>query len=164
MRKLLVLLIMALVVTPTASAFITLSIAVTSGATVTAPVVTLTGVDQTKTFTIAVSEVYTGTTNTLGWKITASSTTLTSGAHTLPPLQVTAIARGTCTGTCVTPTNSITLPVALSTTAQSIYNAAANTGKGTWPLTGTFQITYPANALPGTYSAVVTLATAEGPT
>jgi hypothetical protein len=162
MRRLLVL-ALALVVTPAATAA-TLTLSITTGSPVSAPSATLSGVDQTKTFPIVVSEVYTGAGNTLGWKITASSTTLTSSGRTLPPLQVTAIALGTCTGTCVTPSNSITLPVALSTTAQSIYNAAANTGKGTWPITGTFQITYPANALPGAYSAVVTLATASGPT
>ena len=51
----------------------------------------------------------------------------------------------------------------LSTTATKIYNAAANTGKGTVVLTPTYQVSYPANALPGTYSATVTLTGATGP-
>ena len=162
MRRLLILLF-ALVVTPTASAA-TLTLTLVTASPVTAPGITLNGVDQTKTFAIAVSEAYTGAGNTLGWNVTASSTTLTSAGKTLPALIVTTVAAGTCTGGgCNQPTNSITWPITLSTTAQKIFNAAAGTGKGTVTLTGTYQVTYPSNALPGTYSAVVTLATATGP-
>jgi hypothetical protein len=160
MRWLLVLMV-ALVVTPAANA--TFSIAIT-GTKVTAPGITLNGVDQTSTFTVAATETNTGGGNTAGWNVTAASATLTSAGKTLPALEVTTVARGNCTGTgCVNPTNSITWPITLSTTAQKIYNATAGTGKGTVILTGTYQVTYPANALPGTYTAVVTLATATGP-
>jgi hypothetical protein len=159
MRRLLVLAI-ALVVTPAAGAAISIVIP----ASVTAPGITLNGVDQTATFTIAATEKDTGLFVTPGWNITAASTTLTSGTHTLPALIVTTVTRGNCTGLfCTNPTNSVTWPVSLSTTAAKIYNAAANTGTGTVILTGTYQITYPANALPGTYSATVTLATSTGP-
>jgi len=162
MRRLLVL-VVSLVVAPTASAA-TLAITISTGSPVTAPGVTLSGIDQTKTFTIAVSEAYTGAGNTAGWNVTAASTTLTSVGKTLPALIVTTVARGNCTGVgCVNPTNSITWPTTLSTTPQKIYDAAAATGKGTVVLTGTYQVTYPSNALPGTYSAVVTLATSTGP-
>jgi hypothetical protein len=162
MRRLLVL-ALALVVTPAASAA-TLTLTITTGSPVTAPGVTLSGIDQTKTFAIAVSEAYTGSFNTAGWNVTAASTTLTSSGKTLPALIVTTVAAGACSGTgCNSPTNSITWPVTLGTTAAKIYNAAANTGKGTVTLTGTYQVTYPANALPGTYTATVTLATTTGP-
>ena len=73
-------------------------------------------------------------------------------------MKVTGVTNANCTGVgCVNPTNSITWPVTLSTTATRIFNAAANTGKGTVVLTATYQVSYPANALPGTYSATVTL-------
>lgn len=161
MRRLLAL-ALALVVTPAASAA-TLSITIT-GTSVNAPGITLSGVDQTKTFTVAATEAYTGYGNNAGWNVTAASTTLTSLGKTLPALIVATVARGNCTpGGCVNPTNSITWPITLSTTAQKIYDAAPNTGTDTVVLTGTYQVTYPANALPGTYSAVVTLATSTGP-
>jgi hypothetical protein len=51
----------------------------------------------------------------------------------------------------------------LSTTAVKVFNAAFNTGKGTMAVTHTFQITYPSNVLPGTYSSVVTLSLVSGP-
>ncbi len=161
MRRLLAL-VLALVVTPAAGAA-TLSIAITP-TTVTAPGVTLNGVDQTSTFTIPATEAYTGGGNTAGWNVTAASATLTSSGKTLPAMIVTGVAAGTCSGGgCSQPTNAITWPITLSTTAVKIFNAAAGTGKGTVVLTGTYQVTYPANALPGTYTAVVTLATATGP-
>ncbi len=131
---------------------------------ITAPGVTLNGDDQTKTFTMQYTVAYTGPANTLGWNVQASSTTLTSAGKTLPAMKVTGVTNANCTGAgCVNPTNSITWPVTLSTTATKIFNAAANTGKGTVVLTATYQVSYPANALPGTYSATVTLAGATGP-
>ena len=51
----------------------------------------------------------------------------------------------------------------MTTTAQTIYNAAVNTGRGTFTVTSTFQLDYLANALPGTYSSTVTLAGSTGP-
>lgn len=163
MRRLLVALL-ALAAVPTAAAA-TFNYSVTTTSPVTAPGVTLNGDDQTKTFTIVSQVQYTGGQNTAGWNIQASSTTLTSGSNTLPALQVTA---GTfaCASSCTTnPTSSVTYPVTLSTTAQRIYNAAANTGRGTFNVTNTFQITYPANAIASAtpYSCTVTLTGATGP-
>jgi hypothetical protein len=107
---------------------------------------------------------YTQGQNTAGWNVTASATTPTSGSNTLPALAVTGVTNGNCTGgACVNPTNSITWPITLSGTAQKIFNADVNTGRGTVVLTATFQMTYPANALPGTYSSVVTVNGATGP-
>jgi hypothetical protein len=53
--------------------------------------------------------------------------------------------------------------VTLSTTAAKIYNAAVNTGTGAVTLTPTYKVSYPANALPGTYTATVTVAVTAGP-
>lgn len=130
---------------------------------VTVATVTLSGLDQTKTFTIANTVAYTGGSNTAGWKVQAAATTPTSGSNSLPALTVTA---GTfsCVSSCATnPTNGIAYPLTLSTTAQTIYNAAANTGKGTFTVTSTFQVSYAANIYPGTYVSTVTLTGSTGP-
>jgi hypothetical protein len=130
---------------------------------VTVATVTLSGVDQTKTFTIANTVAYTGGNTTAGWKVQASATTPTSGSNTLPPLKVTA-GSATCQGTCATnPTNAISYPLTMSGTAQTIFNAAANTGQGTFTVTSTFQLSYAANIYPGTYTSTVTLTGTTGP-
>jgi hypothetical protein len=155
----LLLVIVALVVTPAANAAFSIAITATS---VLAPGVTLNGVDQTSTFTVAATEV--ATTGTAGWNITAASTTLTSGTKTLPALIVTTVSSAACSGfRCIKPTNDRTWPLPLSTTPVKIYNALSGTGTGTVVVTGTYEVTYPANALPGTYTATITLATFTGP-
>ncbi len=159
MRTLLVILV-ALAVPSTALA----AFSVTAPGTVTVPPITLNGDDQTKTFTMAHTVKNTGSGNTAGWNIQVASTTLTSGAKTLPALQVTGVTSANCTGGgCVNPANSITWPVTLGTTGVKIFNAAANTGKGSVILTATYQLIYPANALPGTYTATVTVTAVAGP-
>jgi hypothetical protein len=140
------------------------TLVVNTASPVTAPGVTLNGDDQTKTFTMSYTVTNTGAGNTVGWNVQVSSTTLTSSGKTLPAMQVTGVSSANCTGSgCVNPTNSITWPMTLSTTAAKIFNAAANTGKGSVVLTPTYQVSYPANALPGTYTATVTVAVASGP-
>jgi hypothetical protein len=162
MRLLLALVLCSLaLVSSAAAATFNYSVATTSP--LTAPGVTLNGVDQLKTFTIDSTVQYTGGNNNAGWKVQASATIPASGGNTLPALIVTA---GTfsCVSSCTTnPTNAIGYPLTLTTTAQTIYNAAANTGRGTFTVTGTFQLDYLANALPGTYSSTVTLAGSNGP-
>jgi len=157
-----VVVVVSLVLPSAAAATFTFS--VTTSSPVTAPTVTLSGDDQTKTFTIVTQVAYTGTGNTAGWKVTAAATIPTSSTHTLPNLQVTA---GTfaCVSSCTTnPSPSgITYPITLSTTAQKIYNASANTGRGTFSVTSTYQAAYPASAVVGTYSSTVTLTGSTGP-
>ncbi len=151
----------ALFVVPCAAAA-TLSISI-SATGVTAPTVTLNGVDQPQTFTVTAVEAYTGGNNTAGWNITGSATALTSGTQTMPAMSVTA-ASFSCSFSCTTnPTNSVTYPVAVDATADRVFNAAANTGRGTFNIVLTLSVPYPANAIPGTYSSTVTLATATGP-
>jgi len=163
MRTVAAALLVALAV-PAACAAATFSFTVNTTSPVTAPGITLNGDDQTKTFTMQYTVAYTGGQNNAGWNVTASATAPTSGLNTLPALVVTTVTRGSCTGGgCVNPTNSITWPITLTTSAQKIYNAAVNTGTGTVVLTATYQMTYPANALPGTYASVVTLNGTTGP-
>ena len=163
MRRLLVL-ALALVVVPSAIAGNpNFSYSVTTGSPVTAPGITLSGDDQTTTFTVVSQVVYTGSKATAGWNITASATTLTSGSNTLPALQVTNGSFACVSGCTTSPTNLITFPVTLGGTAAKIYDANTGTGQGTYDVTSTLQVSYPANALPGTYSATLTLAGATGP-
>jgi hypothetical protein len=151
----------ALFVVPCAAAA-TLSISITATG-VTAPTVTLNGVDQPQTFTVTAVEGYTGGNNTAGWNVTASATALTSGSQTMPAMSVTG-GSFTCNTSCtVNPTNSVGYPVTVNTTAGKVFNAAANTGKGTFNIVLTFSVPYPANAIPGTYTSTVTLSTSTGP-
>jgi hypothetical protein len=156
MRRLLVVLL-ALVVVPTATA--AFSVTLTSTSPQTFAGITLSGIDQTKTINLSVTVVNTGAGNTTGWNVTAAATTPTSGGNTLSALKVTNVTRANCTGGgCVNPTNSVTWPVTLTSGGVKIYNAAATTGKGSVVLTPTLQITYDAKALPGTYTSTLTVA------
>lgn len=164
MRRLFAPLLLALIVAPAGLAA-TFSFSVSTSSPVNAPAVTLSGDDQTKTFAITSQASYTGGHAVAGWKIQASSTTLTAGGRTLPPMTVTA-ASSSCVSACVSspsPTG-VTYPITLSSTAQTIYNAQVDTGIGVYNVTGTFQIAYPANTIAGTYIATITLTGATGPT
>jgi hypothetical protein len=149
-------LLLALVVVPTATA--AFSVTLTTGTPLTAPGVTLTGVDQTKTFTLSVTVVNTAPANGTGWNVTAAATTPTSGANSLPAFVVTGVAAAPCTGGgCVDPTNSVTWPVTLTAGGVKIFNAAVGTGTRNVVLTPTVQITYPSNAIAGTYTSTLTV-------
>jgi hypothetical protein len=79
-------------------------------------------------------------------------------------LQITTVSAATCTGGgCNQPTNAVTWPQTLSTSAVKIFNASAGTGKGTVVLTPVIQITYDAKALPGTYTATLTMTGTTSP-
>jgi hypothetical protein len=154
----------ALGLAPGAYAAATLALTVTTSSPVTVAAVTLNGVDQTKTFTVVTSVAYTGGGNTAGWNLTAAAAVPASGANALPALTVTNVTAGACTGGgCVNPTNSIAWPVTLGSTPAKIFNAAVNTGQGTVALTSTYQVTYPSNVLPATYSTTVSYAVATSP-
>jgi hypothetical protein len=161
MRRLLVP-VLALVLAPAGYAA-SFSFSVFTASPVTAPTVTLNGDDQSQTVTIAVQVDYTGGNNAAGWHVNASATAPTAGTRTLPALQVTD-GGYQCASSCTTnPTNSVTYPLTLSTTAQKIYDAAVNTGRGSFYVGNAYLVTYPANAIPGTYTSTVTLAGATGP-
>ena len=148
----LIVVLLALVVVPTAAA--TFSVTLNTGNT-TAPGVTLTGVDQTKTFTIQITVVQSTTT---GWNVSAAATLPTVAGKSLPALSVTNVTRAACTPTgCSNPVNNVAWPVALAVGGTKIYNATANSGQGSDVITATVQITYPANALPGSYVSTLTV-------
>jgi hypothetical protein len=155
MRRLLVV-VLALVIVPTATA--AFSVTLTTASPVTAPGVTLNGVDQTQTFTlsITVSDGAPGSGN--GWNVSMAATAPTNGANVLPALIVTNVAAAACTGGgCVNPTNAITWPQTLTSGGVKIFNAAVGTGTKSDILTPTVKITYPANAFPLTYSSTLTV-------
>ena len=161
MRRVLVVLL-ALALAPAAyAANGVFSMTVTTASPVTGPAFTITGDDQTGTFTIVTQVVYTGNAQQagLGWTIKASATQPTNGTTTLPALQVTA-GSFACTGGCTSnPDNPIssTYPITLSGTAQTIYNASPPNGRGTINITSTYKVTLPGGATKGTYSATITL-------
>ena len=148
----------ALIVVPSASA--AFSITRTTGTPLTVTGITLSGIDQTKPFTVVMSVVNTGGGNGAGWNETASATIPTSGANVLPALILTAVS---ATGGAPNPTNSVTYPITILTTPLKVFNAALTTGKGTMAVTHTFTMTYPSNVLPATYSSVITFTAALGP-
>ncbi len=121
----------------------------------------LSGADQTQTFTLGmtVSGAAAG-----GWNITASETPFTAGDQSLGDATITSVAIGTCSGSgCVNPSNSVTWPIALSSSAVKIVNAALGSGRGTIPLTVNFTLPVPGNAFAGAYTSTFTFAIASGP-
>ena len=54
-------------------------------------------------------------------------------------------------------------PITMSGSAQTIYNAAANTGTGDFDIANTFRVTVPANTIAATYSSTITLSGSTGP-
>jgi hypothetical protein len=111
----------------------------------------------------------------LGWNLTLTSTTLTSGANTLPltASQVTTITAtctnvGTCSTTPLTSTGLIVFPVTIPAaatppTAVKFFNTPANTGSGVYTVTPTITVTIPGSAKPGSYTSTYTLTAVSGP-
>ncbi|MDQ2714442.1 MAG: WxL domain-containing protein [Chloroflexota bacterium] len=138
-----------------------------------APSATLTGSNQTITYTMPIT--LTDLTGTgAGWNLTITSTqfTTTTPIHTLATTAssitgVTSVHSGA--GAYTDPTNNITygpLAVPAAATAPAavkLFNATANTGMGTFTVTPTVAITIPANTYAGSYTSTVTLAVASGP-
>ncbi len=162
MRVWVVVALVSLVALPSAAAA-TFTFSVTTSSPVTASGITLSGDDQTKTFAIATSVAYTGSKNTAGWSVDAKATALKSGTHTLPALEVTSGVFVCGSGCTTPPSNLIGYPITLTTAAQTIFDADTNTGQGTYAVTNTYQVTYPASAIAGTYSSTVTLTGSTGP-
>ena len=115
-----------------------------------------------------------------GWSITITSTTLTSGANTLPNTSSTitgvtgvCISSGTCLGGVGgdTLTNTIsggtfplTIPAAgAAPTATKFFGTAAGTGKGAYTVTPSISVVIPATVNVGTYTSTITLTAASGP-
>jgi hypothetical protein len=168
-RHLVILALSALIVVSPAAGAGTLTEVTTAVPTFSA---TLDGTDQTPTYTlpITVSDTRNGA-NANGWNLTITSTQFkTATSNTLPTTASTITGVNvTCPGGgCTNPTNSINPPVAVpaaavAPTAVKFYNAANNTGKGTFTVTPTVQVTVPANTFIGSYASTITLAVVAGP-
>jgi WxL domain surface cell wall-binding len=100
-----------------------------------------------------------------GWNLTMSATTFSDGSgHTLAAGAVAGVAAACHSGSsCTAPTNAVSVPLTLSTTAAKFFNAAANTGLGKVDVTPTIDVSIPGNAYAGTYTSTVTIAAVSGP-
>lgn len=102
-----------------------------------------------------------------GWSLSMSATSFNDGSgHTFAPGSVSAVSQACHAGstcTAASPSGLSSYPIALSTTAAKIFNAAASSGMGEVDVTPTIQVTVPGNAYAATYTSTVTLATATGP-
>ena len=128
--------------------------------------------DQTPAYTAALTARDTSTGASPGWHLTITSTQFTTSGgtpHTLSSTasRVTSVSNA-CSGICVNPVNSVSYPVAVPAgtplpTAVKFYEAAANTGQGTFTITPTVGVTVPQNSYAGVYTSTLTLAIAAGP-
>lgn len=134
--------------------------------------ITLDGTDQTKTYSIPITVTdATGTGG--GWNLTITSTQLATsgGAHTFPTdaTTITGVSAACTDGnTCTDPTNSVSFPLTVpadtvAPTAVEFYNAAADSGLGSFTVTPTLHLQVPANLYAGTYTSTITLAIVTGP-
>lgn len=128
--------------------------------------------DQTPTYTLPLTA--TDTTGTgAGWNLTITSTQFTTGGgtpHTLATnaSTITGVTSTCASGTCTNPTNAVTYPVtipagATAPTAVKLFNAAANTGLGSFTVTPTAGVFVPASTFAGSYSSTLTVAIVSGP-
>lgn len=128
--------------------------------------------DQTPTYTLPLTA--TDTTGTgAGWNLTITSTQFTTGGgtpHTLAAnaSTITGVTSACATGTCTNPTNAVTYPVgvpaaATAPTAVKFFNAAANTGLGSFTVTPTVGVFVPSSTFAGSYSSTLTVSIVSGP-
>jgi hypothetical protein len=126
--------------------------------------------DQIQTYTAALTAKDTSLAASPGWHLTITSTQFTTGTHTLSTSasSITAVTSA-CAGTCtVNPTNSVAYPLTIPSGAGpplaiKFFNAAANTGQGTFTITPTVHVSVPQNSFAGTYTSTLTLAIVSGP-
>lgn len=132
---------------------------------------TLTGVDQTLSTTQAF-DVGDATGSGAGWNITSTSTTFTSGTHTLATGATTVQTAPTDTcdsgATCTLATNGTSYPYSLpagatAPTATKLVDTAAGTGMGNQTVTPTWKLSVPGNTYAGTYTSTWTLSLVSGP-
>lgn len=132
---------------------------------------TLNGLDQTKTYTLSATVADTSG-SARGWALTLTSTQFASRqGHTLPANA------STVTGVtvrcarhyrCVSmPVDTVIYPLAVPAARSlpspgTLYNAALNSGDGTFTITATIAVRIPANAYADTYTSTVTLGVQGG--
>lgn len=126
------------------------------------PSTALTGnvITLTSNFAVGVNDA---TGSKAGWNLQATIGVLTNAASdTIPAANhtITGVTISGVTGTA--PTNGIANGP-IPTTAAKIFNAAANTGKGQSTETFATQLSVPADAAAGTYTATLTVTIVSGP-
>ena len=133
---------------------------------------TLTGLNQvfTTSNSIPVTDA-SGSGN--GWNLTIAGSAFSSGGaspRTLSStaLQLTGVTAAAATDSTATmPSNSIsgtlTVPLGSSATAAKFYNAAANSGMGSFTLTPSYSLTIPASTFAANYSSTLTVSLVSGP-
>lgn len=135
---------------------------------------TLTGDDQTATYTLPVAVVDArGLTTGGGWNLTVTSTQFNAGSGHVFPTTASTITNVTAgcgaNSTCTLPTNGVSntnLAVpsgSVAPTAVKYYNAATATGLGTSNVNATVSVAVPANVFAGTYTSTVTVSIVAGP-
>jgi hypothetical protein len=143
-------------------------------ANLTFPSTALTGVNQTLTASAAI-DIGDASGSGVGWNLTATSTTFTSGANLLPVAATTigvvpSVASCDASSTCAPATASavVTYPYSLPSgatapTATKMYSATAGTGLGDQTLTPTWTLAVPSKSLAGAYTATWTISIVSGP-
>lgn len=145
------------------------SLSLSNGATATISD-TLDGTDQTVSYTLPLSMTDARGTGT-GWNLTVTSTTFTTGTHTLATgaSSIASVASACVAGgTCSNPTNAIAYPLtipagATAPTAVKLFNAAATTGLGRFTITPSINVSIPGNSFAGSYASTLTIAAVSGP-
>jgi hypothetical protein len=149
------------------------SLTLTGVTNVSAPPVTLTGDDQTTTYSMGLT-VDDARGSGAGWNLSITSTAFTTGSQSLSNTASSILVAPTvaCSGVgghCTNPDDSaITYPVgvpagASAPTAVKFFDAGANTGLGKFTITPTVTIAIPGNTYAGTYTSTVTIALNVGP-
>jgi hypothetical protein len=136
--------------------------------------VTLSGVDQTGSTSLPI-DVGDSTGSGIGWNITATSTTFTTGGgspHTLSTVATRVMVAPTTAcdlnATCLLASNGVSYPYSLpaggtAPTATKLVDASAGTGLGDQTVTAVFTISIPASTYAGSYTSTWTFSLVAGP-
>jgi hypothetical protein len=156
-------------VTATATVTGAASLSLSHGSTATISD-TLDGTDQAVNYTLPLTLADARGTGT-GWNLTVTSTTFTTGSHTLATTASSiASVSSACVagGTCTNATNSIAYPLTIPAAATApaavkLFNSAATTGLGRFTITPSINVTIPGNSFAGSYASTLTIAAVSGP-
>jgi WxL domain surface cell wall-binding len=149
------------------------SLTLTGVTNVSAAPVTLTGDDQTTTYSMGLT-VSDARGSGAGWNLSITSTAFTTGTQSLSSTASSinaspTVACSSAGGHCTSPDDSaITYPLgvpagATAPPAVKFFDAKASTGLGKFAITPTVTLSIPGNTYAGTYTSTVTIALSIGP-
>ncbi len=149
------------------------SLTLTGVTNVSAAPVTLTGDDQTTTYSMGLT-VSDARGSGAGWNLSITSSAFTTGSqsmsNTASSINATpAVACSSAGGHCTSPDDSaIAYPVgvpagAIAPAPVKFFDAKANTGLGKFAITPVVTLSIPGNTYAGTYTSTVTIALNMGP-